>query len=251
MSLIISVHSFHRGVGKTFAAANLAAALAVKGQRVGVVDANLQSPGAHYLFGISEAALEFSLNDYLHGRTDIQQATYNITPQLKTEIAGEIFLTPASIEAEDIMYAVREGYNLDTLAQGLHDLSDKLDLDVLIIDAQAGLDEQTLKLMALCQSLILVMRLEQQEYQGTGVMVDVARKLEIGRVQVFANQVPPIYFPPQIEEQIKTAYHCPLLMSAPHSEELIEMTGKDVLVLRHPQNPISLRFGQVATQFVQ
>lgn len=249
MALIISVHSFHRGVGKTFAAANLGTALAVKGKRIGLVDANLQSPGLHYLFGIAETALEYSLNDYLHGRTGIQQATYNITPQLKTELEGEIYLTPASIEAEDIMYAVREGYNLESLAQGLHDLSDKLDLDVLIIDAQAGLDEHTLKIMALSQSLVMVMRLEQNEYQGTGVMIDVARKLDIGRVQILANQVPHIYFPPQIEEQIKTAYHCPLLMSIPYSEEVIEMAGKDVFVLRHPQSAISLRFGQVVSQF--
>ncbi len=48
---LIAVHSFRGGNGKSSLTANLAALLAAAGQRVGVIDADLQSPGLHLLLG--------------------------------------------------------------------------------------------------------------------------------------------------------------------------------------------------------
>jgi MinD-like ATPase involved in chromosome partitioning or flagellar assembly len=50
---IISIHSFRGGTGKSNTAANLAAVLAADGQRVGVIDTDIQSPGIHILFGLA------------------------------------------------------------------------------------------------------------------------------------------------------------------------------------------------------
>jgi MinD-like ATPase involved in chromosome partitioning or flagellar assembly len=249
MSQTITLHSFHRGVGKTFAAVNLTVALALKGWRVAIVDTSLQSPGVHYPFGIREDTIEYSLNDFLHGRCDIQQATYNITPQIHAEMKGEIFLTPASIDAEDILQIVRTGCNLDVFHKGLDDLIDKLNLDAIVIDTHAGLDEQTLKIIALSNTLIILMRLEQQEYQGTGVTVDVARKLDVSDVQIAASQTPPVYTVPQIEQQVRNAYHCPLLMSLPHSNDVIELGGAELFLLRYPHHSITTQINQAAAQF--
>lgn len=250
MSQIITIHSFHRGVGKTFTAVNLTAALAQKGLRVAIVDTSLQSPGVHYPFGIHEDTIEFALNDYLHGRCDIQQATYNITPQLHAELKGEIFLTPASIVAEDILQVVRQGYNLDLFHKGLDDLSDKLNLDAIVIDTHAGLDEQSLKIIALSNTLIVVMRLEQQEYQGTGVIVDIARKLDISNIEIAASQTLPVYDVAQIEAQVRQAYQCPLLTSLPQSQDVIELVGTGVFVLRYPHHSISHQFSHAADHLI-
>jgi MinD-like ATPase involved in chromosome partitioning or flagellar assembly len=250
MAQIITVHSFHRGVGKTFAAVNLSTALASKGWRVAIVDTSLQSPGVHYPFGIRENSLEFSLNDFLHGRCNIQQTTYNITPQLPAEMQGEIYLIPASIAAEDILQIVRAGYNLDVFHKGLNDLSDKLNLDAVVIDTHAGLDEQTLKILALSDTLVIVMRLEQHEYQGTGVIVDIARKLDVSDIEIVASQTPAVYTSPQIEQQVKNAYQCPLLMSLPHSQDVIELAGADVFLLRYPNHPIAAQLNQAAANLM-
>ncbi|MCB0075201.1 MAG: P-loop NTPase, partial [Caldilineaceae bacterium] len=71
MSTIISVHSFRGGTGKSNTTANIAALLAMEGKRVGVVDTDIQSPGIHVLFGVTEADMKHSLNDYLWGTCDI------------------------------------------------------------------------------------------------------------------------------------------------------------------------------------
>ena len=74
MSRVISVHSFRGGTGKSNAAANVATLLAAGGQRVGVVDTDIQSPGIHTLFGLNQEAIRYSLNQYLWGTCDIIQA---------------------------------------------------------------------------------------------------------------------------------------------------------------------------------
>jgi septum site-determining protein MinD len=73
MSRVISVHSFRGGTGKSNAAANVATLLAAEGQRVGVVDTDIQSPGIHTLFGLNQDAMRYSLNQYLWGTCDITQ----------------------------------------------------------------------------------------------------------------------------------------------------------------------------------
>lgn len=52
MAKIISIHSFRGGTGKSNITANIAALLATEGQRVGVIDTDIQSPGIHALFGL-------------------------------------------------------------------------------------------------------------------------------------------------------------------------------------------------------
>lgn len=49
--MIISIHSFRGGTGKSNTTANVAAVLAGEGRHVAVVDTDVQSPGIHVLFG--------------------------------------------------------------------------------------------------------------------------------------------------------------------------------------------------------
>ena len=63
MSKVISVHSYRGGTGKSNVTSNLAAILASYGNRVGVVDTDIQSPGIHVLFGFDENSVDRSLND--------------------------------------------------------------------------------------------------------------------------------------------------------------------------------------------
>ena len=49
MGKIISIHSFRGGTGKSNLTANLATNVALMGNRVGIVDTDIQSPGIHTL----------------------------------------------------------------------------------------------------------------------------------------------------------------------------------------------------------
>ncbi len=99
MSRIISVHSFRGGTGKSNAAASVAALLAAEGQRVGVVDTDIQSPGIHTLFGLHQEAVRYPLNQYLWGACDIMQTAHDVTASLDAGLRGRVYLVPSSIKA--------------------------------------------------------------------------------------------------------------------------------------------------------
>ena len=188
MSKIFSVHSFRGGTGKSNTTANLATVYAAQGMRVGVVDTDVQSPGIHVLFGMSESKMTHSLNDYLWGKCGITDTAIEVTGNLKTPVKGKVFLIPSSIKPGEIARVLKEGYDVGLLNDGFQDLLDGLNLDVLMIDTHPGLNEETLLSIAVSDALAIIMRPDQQDYQGTGVTVEIARKLgvpgKIGRASV-------------------------------------------------------------------
>ena len=76
---LIAVHSFRGGNGKSSITANVAALLAVAGQRVGVIDADIQSPGLHLLLGHAGKKPGHTLNDYLLGNCAVDQLAIDVT----------------------------------------------------------------------------------------------------------------------------------------------------------------------------
>jgi len=171
MSKIISVHSFRGGTGKSNSTANLSAIMASQGLRVGVVDTDIQSPGIHVLFGLDETEMGRSLNDYLWGKCEIKETAHDVTGRLGIPVSGKIYLIPSSIKAGEIARVLREGYDVGLLNDGFHRLVEELSLDVLMIDTHPGLNEETLLSIAISDALAIIMRPDQQDYQGTGVTV--------------------------------------------------------------------------------
>jgi len=239
MSKIIAIHSFRGGTGKSNTVANMAAVLASEGRRVGVVDTDILSPGIHVLFGLDETQVTHSLNDYLWGRCDIQQATYDVTPRLGTEIAGRIYLIPSSLKAGEIARILREGYDAGLLNDGLHKLIEDQRLDVLLIDTHPGLNEETLLSIAIADVLVIVLRPDQQDYQGTGVTVEVARKLDVPRMALVVNKTPQAFDPAEVKARVEKAYNCPVIAVLPHSDDLMALASSGIFVLRFPDHPIS------------
>src|SRR5687767_9492458 len=147
MSKIISVHSFRRGTGKSNIAANLTTLFAWEGQRVGVIDTDIQSPSLHLVFGLADAQVTCTLNDYLWGKCDLRQAAYDVTSNLEAgpdgEIKGRAYLVPASPDAKAIAQVLRGGYDPNLPQAGFQPLVKDLNLDVLLIDTHAGISEAT------------------------------------------------------------------------------------------------------------
>src|SRR3989442_3662569 len=82
MGKIVSIHSFRGGTGKSNTTANLASQVALAGKRVGVVDTDIQSPGIHVLFGLNEAKMGRTLNEYLRGDCAIEDVALRVGDHL-------------------------------------------------------------------------------------------------------------------------------------------------------------------------
>jgi septum site-determining protein MinD len=247
MAKIISIHSFRGGTGKSNMAANVATLLAAAGQRIGVVDTDIQSPGIHVLFGMSQETMSRSLNDYLWGRCEIAAAAYDVTASLDEGLAGRVFLIPSSSNPSDIARVMHDGYDVALLNDGFRKLIRELELDALIIDTHPGLNEETLLSIAVCEALAIVMRPDQQDYEGTSVAVSVARKLSVPRMVLVVNNTPMAFDFADVKERVETTYECEVAAVLPHSEELMILSSGGVFALRYPDHAVTALYRQVAT----
>lgn len=250
MATIISVHSFRGGTGKSNTTANLAGLLAAQGYTVGVVDTDIQSPGIHVLFGLDDEELPFALNDYLWGACEIEAAAYDVTAKLPVAVPGRVLLIPSSVRPGEIARVLRDGYDPGLLNDGFQRLIETLGLDVLLIDTHPGLNEETLLSIAISDALLVIMRPDQQDYQGTGVTVEVARKLEVPQMWLLVNKVPASVDSAALRERVERIYDCPVAAVIPHSDDLMALASATLFALRFPDHPITQIYRQVAARLV-
>lgn len=251
MSKIISIHSFRGGTGKSNTTANLSTLLAADGLRVGVVDTDIQSPGIHILFGLDEDNVTHSLNDYLWGKCAIEQAAHDVTAGLKANIKGKIYLIPSSIKAGEIARVIREGYDVGLLHEGFQTLVKALNLDILMIDTHPGLNEETLLSIAISDALAIIMRPDQQDFQGTSVTVEVARKLEVPRMVLIVNKAPTSLDAADLKAKMEATYNTEVAAVLPHSDELMTLASSGVFVLRYPDHPVTEKYKQIVASLIR
>ncbi len=247
VATIVSIHSFRGGTGKSNTTANVAAILAQGGRRVGVIDGDIQSPGIHVLFGLAGVDVQSSLNDFLFGDCEIGEVALDVTDGAGAA-GGKIFLIPSSMRPGEITRVLREGYDPERLTTGLRELVEQLSLDVLLIDTHPGLHEETLLSLVLSNSLLIVMRPDEQDYEGTGITVRVAQELEVPRIMLVVNKAPDTLDPAHVEERVRSAYGCDVAAVLPHSDDLMRLASEGVFTLRFPAHPLSDLYRQVAAK---
>ena len=252
MPEIVSVHSFRGGTGKSNVTANVATLVARQGKRVGVVDTDIQSPGIHVLFGLDEEKIDRCLNDYLWGKCAVEEAAYEVSAGLKTEegeaavMSGGIYLIPSSLKAGEIARVLREGYDVGLLNDGFRELIERLSLDYLFIDTHPGLNEETLLSIAVSDVLLILLRPDQQDYQGTGVTVDVARKLDVPRMYLAINKVLFSFAADEVKQKVEDTYGCEVAAVLPLSEDVVHLASSDLFCLRYPDHPFTQGLSAIA-----
>ena len=251
MCEIISVHSFRGGTGKSNLTANLAATMSMQGKRVGVVDTDIQSPGIHVIFGLDEDSINYSLNDYLWGNCEIKDTAYDVSHVLKTQTqTNNLYLIPSSIKAGQIARILREGYDVARLNDGLNELIRVLKLDYLLIDTHPGLNEETLLSIAISDRLVVILRPDQQDFQGTAVTLEVARKLDMSNIMLVVNKALSSSDLESLQHNMELTYKTPVLGIIPLSEEIARLGSRDIFCLHHPEHPLSLTVNKISASIV-
>jgi len=237
MAKVISLHSFRGGTGKSNITANLSIVLALAGHRVCIVDTDIQSPGIHVIFGLGEDRVGHTLNDYLWERCRITESAYDVTPPQVTE--GKVFLVPSSIKINEISRVIHEGYDARLLKDGFKELIQELSLDYLLIDTHPGLNEETLLSIAISHALIIILRPDQQDFQGTSVTLEVAKKLGVPNISLVLNKVLPEVEPDVYRSQLQETYETPVGAILPLATEIVRLASADVFCLLEPQHAFS------------
>lgn len=246
MAKIVAVHSFRGGTGKSNTTANLAAAIAASGQRVAIIDTDIQSPGIHVLFNLEPEKLNYRLNDYLWGNCAIADAAYDVSPEIVKQANGSLFLIPSSSDVGDISRVLQEGYDVRLLKNGFHDLVQALNLNYVFVDTHPGLNEETLLCVAISNILVVILRPDRQDYQGTAVMVDLARKLRVPKILIVVNRILQNADFEVLRQQIQTTYDTPVVGLLPNCDEMMQLASSDLFYLCYPDHPLSQEIKVVA-----
>jgi MinD-like ATPase involved in chromosome partitioning or flagellar assembly len=249
---IVSIHSFRGGTGKSNTAANLAAQIALAGKRVGVVDTDIQSPGIHVLFGLDEKKMGKTMNDFLHDKATIREIGLPIH-----ELVGgaeglsklkntKMWLFPSSIKGRDISQILKEGIDFNKLNEGLQTTIKEFELDYLIIDTHPGLNEETLLSIATSDVLIIILRPDNQDLQGTSVTVDIARSLDVPNLLLMVNKALPKYDAADLKNTIETQFGATVASVLPLSFDMADNASSDLFSLKFPDHDWSKGLIRVA-----
>jgi MinD-like ATPase involved in chromosome partitioning or flagellar assembly len=250
VATIVSVHSFRGGTGKSNTTANLSALVAARGLRVGVIDADIQSPGIHVLFGLAGETGHASLNDFLWHDRPIQDVALDVTDRVGGVDGGRLYLIPSSMEPGEITRVLREGYDAQRLTTGLRELVDQLALDVLFIDTHPGLNEETLLSLVISDVLLIVMRPDRQDFEGTGITARVATELEVPQILIVVNKSPTDFDPVAVADRVRATYDCEVAAVLPHSDDLMRLGSEGVFCLRHPDHELTDLYRTLASRVI-
>lgn len=251
MAEIVLVHSFRGGTGKSNTTANLATAIARTGKRVAVIDTDIQSPGIHVLFGIEQVDSQATLNQYLWGNCAIEQVTQNVSPEVVKKNGGQVFLVPSSSDAGDITRILHEGYDVRLLKKGFRSLIETLNLDYIFVDTHPGLNEETLLCIAVSNSLVVILRPDRQDLQGTAVMLDLARKLKVPKIMMVVNRVMQNANAELVRQKVEAKYEPPVVGVLPNCDQMMQLGSSGLFSLKYPDHSLTQTYRQIASKIME
>ncbi len=150
---ITTFYSFKGGVGRSTALGCVANILATSGQRVVMIDLDLEAPGLSFMFPSNQAnANTLGVLDYVHQRYLLPEGNEprieDCIRQIEMPKRGELYLVPAGSYDEDYIHRladldIRLLYQREAnpIHQLLEDVKSYLNPDVILLDARTGFTE--------------------------------------------------------------------------------------------------------------
>ncbi|NOZ59493.1 MAG: P-loop NTPase [Euryarchaeota archaeon] len=159
MGVSITICSGKGGTGKTTISANLGVALAQLGKDVLILDADIEMANLELILGLEEVST--TLHHVLAGEADISEAIY--------EGPAGVKVVPAGISLETLKKADPD--RLDAVLEALKNV------EILLIDAPAGLGRSVLTALSTAQEAMLVVNPEISSMSDALKTKIVAKKL--------------------------------------------------------------------------
>jgi MinD-like ATPase involved in chromosome partitioning or flagellar assembly len=239
MVKIVSLLSYRGGTGKSNLSANLAWLAARGGASVAVLDTDLQSPGVHIVLQADMSRAVFTLSDFVAKRCQLEEVAIDLTAELEIGTGGgKLFLLPSSMSVEAITRVIANGYDAGHLNQALAGLVEALALDLLILDCHPGLNRETLLTAAVSDVLLVLVRPDAQDFQGTAVITEVASKLQVPSILLVASKVIDGVDPVAFAARLEAAFGFPVAASIPLLPGIARLGSDGIFARLHPDHPV-------------
>ncbi len=166
--MIVGLHSFKGGSGKTFIALNLGHLISSK-KKVCLIEMDLRAPSFHTFFKCKRY-----INDLLRKKDDVRKYL--------VEVKRNLFIIPASPMLRDIRGDIirRDSESIRILKRLVDIVSEikSLGFDYVFIDNPPGLSYTSINSMIVSDVIILVSRPEKAEIKGLELLLEISENVE-------------------------------------------------------------------------
>ncbi len=173
---VVTVTSGKGGVGKTTLSANLGVALAMRGQRVVVVDADVGLRNLDVMLGL-ENRIVYDLVDVIEERCRLRQAL------VRHKHLSKLFLLPAA-QTRD-----KTAVQVDDMVRICGELAEEY--DIILIDSPAGIERGFRYALAPATEVIVVTNPEVPAARDADRVIGLIEAEEKGPARLIVNRVKP------------------------------------------------------------
>ena len=248
-TLFLGIHSYRGGAGKTTLAANLGFLAARGGARVALVDGDLQAPALHLALGVESSRILHSVSEFSKGQCELSEVPIDVSRELGIEEPGSLYLLPASSDLRMTSSIFFDGYDVARLHEHLRALADSLRLDLLILDTHLGFNREALLSLATSDTVLVLLRQDGQDEQGTSHLVQIAKKVGLPScLLVPSMQLVPDE--PTLGESLERNLGAPVAGVLPWCQEVLELGCKGLFAARHADHVYTTQLRRIGERLL-
>ncbi len=230
------------GVGKTTVAVNLATALALRGYRVGLLDADIHGPNVPKMLGVQNARLEVI-------EKDGQQMIAPVEPVPNLKVISIQMALP-----QDDLPVVWRGPLKHKAIQQLLDEVDWGELDYLIIDMPPGTGDESLSVSQLIPDMdgvLIVVTPQEVAILDATKAINFARQMNKKVVGIIENMAGPI-FGTGGGKKVAEKYDIPFLGSVPMDANIVKCGDSGTpFLLEYKDSEAAKAFNEVVSNLLK